>query len=193
MEIGDILIRLCGDVYPPAEDSILLFDWVTRYSNPGLDLDIDLGSGTGIIGIGNAYSHSRYTILIDISWEALQCSHFNSVSNNVDHLIDLILWNEDMSIFRHDLSLNILMNPPYLPVCNESSQWSGGGTGSDVIIGMLHSLIRRSRFRILFIYSSYTDIDEVKRISDSNRLYFDVIDEIHFPMEKIFLGLICRG
>lgn len=188
-------IRVTGDgeVYRPGEDSFLLLDWVTSYSNPGMDLDIDVGTGSGIIGIENAYFNRRYTILIDVSMKALEYAFKNSVLNGVDAYVETILWNEDLSIFRPDLSLYVMSNPPYLPVSKESIWWTGGRDGLDIIFNLIESLVSHDTFRLIFVFSSLSDLTGlIERVGRFNNVFIGIIDWMEFPMEKIYLGLVCR-
>lgn len=188
-------VRVTGDddVYKPSEDSILLLHWVLSYSNPGMDLDIDVGAGSGIIGIGNALANRRYTILIDVSFNALCYAIKNSGLNGVGAFVEPILWNEDLMIFREDLSLYVMSNPPYLPVDNESMMWCGGPGGLDILLGMIDSLFARRSFRIIFVFSSLSDLSILaRRLEAFSDITIEVVDWIEFPMETLYLGLVCR-
>ena len=188
-------IRVRGDdkVYRPGEDTVLLLDWVLTYDHSSYDIDIDLGSGTGIIGIGNAHANGRYTLALDISLDALKYTVLNSRLNGVDGYIEPILSNEDIGFLREDLRLFIMSNPPYLPVTDESPWWSGGEGGFDIIINLLLKLIERHHFRLLFVYSSYADLSTFTDfINVYKNIHFVVLDSIHFPMEILYLGMVCK-
>lgn len=188
-------IRVRGDerVYRPGEDTVLLLDWVLTYDHSRYDIDIDLGSGTGIIGIGNARVNGRYTLALDISMDALNYTVLNSRLNGVDGYIEPILSNEDIGFLREDLRLFIMSNPPYLPVKDESPWWSGGETGFNVIQNLLLKLIEKHQFRLLFVYSSYADIDEfIGFVNSFKNLHFVILDNIYFPMETLYLGMVCK-
>ncbi len=188
-------IRVTGDdkVYQPGEDTVLLLDWVLTYGHSSYDIDIDLGSGTGIIGIGNAHANRRYTLALDISLDALNYTVLNSRLNGVDGYIEPILSNEDISFLREDLRLFIMSNPPYLPVTDESPWWSGGKAGFDIILNLLLKLIEKRQFKLLFVYSSYANLNEfIEFINMCKNIHFVVLDSIHFPMETLYLGMVCK-
>ncbi len=194
LEFFGVLVRGDDDVYKPSEDSLLLLDWIISYSNPSLDIDLDIGAGSGLIGIGNAKFFNRYTLLVDISYKSLQYCWRNAGLNEVDPYIDTILYGDGVDFLREGLEPYVMCNPPYLPVYGEVSWWSGGTTGLDLIIRLLDELVGRNRFKLLFVYSSYTDLVKLRELVDySEGLWFDWIDYIEFGMERIYLGFVCKG
>ena len=99
-------IRECEGVYPPREDSYLLF----RAIEPEGRRFLEIGTGTGFIAIGAAFSGME-VYATDISDRALRCAKRNADMNGAD-----------VELIRADLFSGIkgkfdviAFNPPYLP------------------------------------------------------------------------------
>jgi release factor glutamine methyltransferase len=120
----------CEGVYGPREDSFLLADAVGEY---GLGRMLDLGSGTGIVGITAALKGCEVTFA-DISGEAIECSKKNASANNVAGSFVI----SDMFSKVGGKFNTIAFNPPYLPSRGrenvlEDRALDGGAGGRELI------------------------------------------------------------
>ena len=99
-------IKECDGVYPPKEDSYLLFDSI----EPKGGRFLEIGTGTGFVAIGAAM-HGCDVYATDISDKAIKCAKMNAKLNGVHiNLINADLFNGIKGKF--DI---IAFNPPYLP------------------------------------------------------------------------------
>ncbi|EHP69455.1 MAG: methyltransferase [Metallosphaera yellowstonensis] len=155
---------MSDQVYEPAEDSELLAS-ILRVV-PG-ERVIDVGSGTGILGILAAKMGGQ-TISVDInpfaSVATLCSSNLNNVHVNVINC-DLLSCIRKV---RFDVAI---FNPPYLPV-DEKQEWIGyswsGGAGG--VVEMERFLSQIEAKRIYLVYSSFTDEDALLTTIKSRRL-----------------------
>ena len=120
------------DVYPPSEDSYLLFDSIKIRKK--LRKGADIGTGNGLIALKLA-SLSEYVLASDINFMACKNVSLNAKINNLD--IDIIC-GDLLSFVRKEYKFDIItFNPPYLPVNEKNSMielsWSGGKDGIEVI------------------------------------------------------------
>jgi release factor glutamine methyltransferase len=150
----------CDGVYPPREDSFLLFDAIEVREG---DRFLDIGTGTGIIGIGAAMNGAE-VYATDISEKALLCARENAERNSVE-----------IEFIRSDIltALNgkfdvIAFNPPYLPESgidyDVKHAVESPGNGSFHISRFFSKApeLLRDGGRAYFLISSHTDIPAYK-------------------------------
>ena len=111
LEIEGLRIRLCVNVYVPAEDSFLLAKAVSgiRYKTC-----LELGCGTGIIAMALAKSGNR-VVATDLNPFAVECTKANAKENGVE----LEVLQSDMFQDIKGAFDVIVFNPPYLPTTDE--------------------------------------------------------------------------
>ncbi|MHA1753978.1 MAG: HemK2/MTQ2 family protein methyltransferase [Candidatus Odinarchaeia archaeon] len=178
------------DVYPPSEDSFLLFENI-RYSKTDEVLEIGTGSGFIIIQIA---SQVKKAVATDINPKAIEAVVFNSKINNVENLID----------FRHGYLFNpidkgekftlIIFNPPYLPTNNTdkvsgliNSSWDGGVNGRNIIDKFIDGCDKflKDNGRVLLLQSSLSGINETIEKFNNNGFTSKVINRRRFFFEEL--------
>ncbi|ABP94242.1 MULTISPECIES: HemK2/MTQ2 family protein methyltransferase [Metallosphaera] len=165
--------KLCvnEEVYEPAEDSEILASILDV--KPGEKV-IDVGSGSGILGIV-AGRMGASVISIDVNPYATEATLCSSKLNHVN--IEVINCDSVTCLrgFRVDA---LIFNPPYLPVEETSSwigySWSGGKGGTEVLIRVMSEVNARSYY---FVYSSFTDEEEIDRFLKSRGLEINKVKE----------------
>ncbi|WP_337859860.1 HemK2/MTQ2 family protein methyltransferase [Ferroplasma sp.] len=165
------------DVYKPAEDSYLLLENIKCGKNI-----LDMGSGSGIIGIALA-SQGHNVTAVDISHNAIELIRHNAEKNNVK----MVIIESDLFSNVHGTYDTVIFNPPYLPVENESLQWSGGSDGFAVTGRFLDNA-----YKYLNpggnIYLILSDLTDIKAFINKNDYYeFIKINEMSFEFEAIML------
>jgi len=160
--------RLCinEETYEPSDDTKLLLDIIKI--NKGEKV-IDVGTGSGILGLHALSKGASYVVFIDVNPYAtlstictLSLYNFTNYDVLNCNLLDCLRNKEfDVAIF----------NPPYLPVEEYERwigySWSGGKSGVDVLVNFLKSVKAK---RIYTLYSSLDDLDYL----------FQVINELGY-------------
>ncbi|MEA1925185.1 MAG: HemK2/MTQ2 family protein methyltransferase [Candidatus Altiarchaeota archaeon] len=128
---GDYKIKTSGQVYKPAEDSILLAE--NQLVSEG-DTVLDMGTGTGLQAI-IASDTASSVLAVDVNPMALKLAKENAGLNNRRNIEF-----RESDLFRNlkkKEKFNLIMfNPPYLPVDGKNMldrAWSGGVGGREVI------------------------------------------------------------
>ena len=129
-------IENCPKVYSPSDDTFLLLKNIKIKKDENV---LDMGTGSGIIGIHSAKLGANVTSA-DINPYAVELAEKNAGLNNVDiKVVESDLFERIKGKF--DV---IVFNPPYLPTSkNErmddeiNSAWDGGEEGDKVIFEFL--------------------------------------------------------
>lgn len=123
-------------VYEPAEDSYLFVNYLPKLKGNILEI----GCGTGIIGISLALKGNKVTA-VDINPLAVEAAKYNAKSNGVDLEI---LEGDIFSSVKGRTFDTIVCNPPYLPNSEDEYDDSylalaveGGPTGSEFTMSLL--------------------------------------------------------
>jgi len=149
-----------GDTYRPSDDTWLLLG-VFENSGASGDLCMDLGCGSGVLGIYSLLNKKcKRVIFVDVQEDAVKTTSFNIVLNGVE-VFSIILQSDAcyVSPFRERSVDIVLANPPYLPLQEDNSRditIEGGIEGYEKIlcfINMAASVLKPNGLFYL-VYSS---------------------------------------
>jgi len=180
-------IRECEGVYPPREDSHLLLRSMELRAGESL---LDMGTGTGIIGIHAALLGATVTVA-DISEKALACAEKNAEINGVR--IKAVKSDIFSAIdSRYDV---ISFNPPYLPPSGEDygdikhslEAENGGSAVAERFIEGLGSVLKGGG-RAYLLLSSLTDLKFLG--SWREKFTFQEVARQHLFFEEIFVFML---
>ncbi len=160
IEFNKYKICVNDETYEPSDDTELLLDIIKI--NKGEKV-IDVGSGTGILGLHSLFQGAKEVIFVDINplaTEATLCT-LRMYPFTSYHILNCNL----MECFRYNVNFDVaIFNPPYLPYEEYSRwieySWSGGKTGVDILVMFLKSVKAK---RIYTLYSSLDDEDYLKK------------------------------
>lgn len=198
-EVKGAKIETRDIVYAPAEDTLLAAEVLLR-NMKGRELSVvDIGTGTGALGIIAAMDNRVSNVLMsDISEEALECAKENTGLNSVEgkctftksNLFEGIEGNFDIIIF----------NPPYLPDDDEvrsgKNWWSGGPTGIELTkLFMVQAAEHlKPNGTIITVESSLADSRAINDFIDANGFRIADSEKIHIFFEDIIaLALKRKG
>ncbi|MDF3047720.1 MAG: prmC [Candidatus Midichloriaceae bacterium] len=115
-EFWELNFKVTKDTLIPRPDSELIIEMVKSYfPNTSLPYKIlDLGTGTGCLGISLAYEYKNATAtLVDISSQALDAAKYNAKSLGMEDRISTLQssWFKNLNLQQFDI---IICNPPYI-------------------------------------------------------------------------------
>ena len=155
---NDISLKIFEGIYCPAEDSLLLAEYLEKQDLQGKNV-LEVGTGSGFVSIVAAKKGAEVDAC-DINPDAIECAEINAKSNNAK-----------INFFTSDLFSNvkgsydiIIFNPPYLPededdsIAGKDIIYSGGKEGKETIERFLkgaHGYLKKGGY-ILLITSSLT-------------------------------------
>ncbi|RLE58747.1 MAG: protoporphyrinogen oxidase [Thermoprotei archaeon] len=168
MKINEYTVDVFEGVYPPSEDSFLLYDSIPKeYVKRALDV----GSGTGILTL-KLTEIADYVVAIDVSSKACRNTLHNVKLNKRYKRADVVR-GDLLNPFRKGSFQLILFNPPYLPVDENVDEiclaWSGGRGGIEVVVRFLQSLkfIIDRKSKVYLLLSSLMDLKTLFKFLNS--------------------------
>jgi release factor glutamine methyltransferase len=179
VEIKDLEIKGCKDVYYPREDSHLLANAVQKHAFGKV---LDIGTGSGIQGIVAALNKCDVTFA-DIDKNALECAKNNAKLNGVSGKFVL----SDIFSKIEDKFNTIIFNPPY--VASEDKRYlalDGGKDGRDYIDRFLGSYKEHvlEKHVVLLLESSFNKYEK-----DLKKLNAKVVGKEHYFFEDLVVLL----
>lgn len=150
-------LKFVGDVYRPSDDTWLIIE-VIDARKPRGDICLDLGAGTGVLGIYAILNNlCKRVVFIDISEDAVEAVKINLEANNVQPLGIPVL--TDYIAIKESAVDVVLANPPYLPIHDPRHvdiATEGGPRGFETIAYFIEYAKEtlRSRGRLIMVYSS---------------------------------------
>ena len=195
--VDGLSIQVCENVYEPSDDSFLALEAVSEIGSrgPGAKTCIDIGTGTGILGL---YCVKRmdtpYVLLIDINPCALYCAKNNALLNKLIVRTDLVQC-DNLSCLRRPIRRSIVVyNTPYLPVEERDLlglAWSGGLREAQRLVSQIVDADPND-LCIVLVYSSLSGDDSsvLSRLKSSG---FNIsVKKVHFFFEDIKAVIACR-
>ena len=178
-----------GQVYQPAEDTMLLLGAVLQEIRP-YDQVLEIGTGSGVIAA------------------ALRKIVRSIVATDINPHAAVYAWKQDLTIIITDLLAGIqgsfdliVFNPPYLPTSPEEriADWlelalDGGESGRDVIERFLTDAGRVLAVdgRILLLISSVTGLSEVIGIAGAHGYGAEIVREQVVEDERLYVLRLYR-
>ena len=194
VEVEGLKIYLHPEVYTPAEDTYMLLNACKRLARGKRVLD--LGCGTGIVGITAARAGALEVIMLDINPYAVSTARLNSMENGVDRVTSIIQCDALKCLNSVEHVDLIAFNPPYLPDARRERwidySWAGGPEGGELLEDVVETLID-SGFtgEILVVWSSATSRTPMNMLERA-KFKLKVIDSTHKFFETIYLVYAVR-
>ena len=191
--LAGIVLSSCENVYEPAEDSWLALDILDEIlAGNSYDIVLDVGCGTGVLGVYVAAKTKTYTVLIDVNPCAVYCAKANSGRANLGVYVDIAQCDNATCIRRLGAGTLVVYNTPYLPVEEYDDllglAWSGGLREARRIVDIAGDWADC----IVLVYSSLSG-DDSRLIEKLRALGFSVERyKIHFFFEDIVGVRACR-
>jgi len=187
LNVYGIMVYTHPNVYPPSDDTYLLIE---SLAINGGERVLDLGCGTGIVGIYAAKRGAREVIQLDINPYATLLAKCNSIINNADSKTLSIVGNMFDPIVKKKLFDIIAFNPPYLPVKDEGligKSWSGGESGREIIDEFLKAfdIFLNCDGKLFLINSSLSNYDLTLKILGKKGFFWEIAGRRKFFFEEI--------
>ncbi len=197
VDFGGYRIAICDNVYEPAEDSWLTLETAEELlarlrSKP---IIVDVGAGTGVIGLGLA-SGASYVVAIDVNPCAVLCSLESCRASSLGHLVDVVQC-DNITCLRRTWSrpLLIVYNTPYLPTEDSDLlglSWSGGDREAKRVIRLASEMAAKELHLVVTTSSLSANIPKLMDYTRSLGLNVVGKKVKHYFFEDIIV-LILRG
>jgi release factor glutamine methyltransferase len=177
-----------GNVYKPSDDTWLLIETLEKRKPRGYTC-LDLGSGTGILGLYALLNgYCRRVVFIDIDEDAVESTRRSIELNNVG---GGIVVQTDAYVLREGSFDLALANPPYLPSEEETSHdvaVNGGLEGWETVVYFIEyaSKALRARGLLYLVYSSLTKPEVVMMALKVNGFKLNYALHKHFFFEVLY-------
>jgi len=174
-----------GLVYAPREDSYLFLEFINKYCKNKKVLD--MGCGSGILGINAMLNHAKLVLCADLNPLALRLTEKNAEKNNVE--IKTVL-SDLFSNINEDFDL-IIFNPPYLPEDDivKDMDLTGGKEGYEITLRFLKQA--REHLMpggiILLAVSTLSSPEQVYKTINNLGFNYEILKEKRFAWEKLFI------
>lgn len=184
--LNDLRILGSENVYAPREDSFLLAHALENERNA--ERALDLGTGSGVIGLQLALNGAKNITVADVAGEALILAQKNFRRNGFRRKISFVesdLFDKIQGTF--DL---IAFNPPYVP--SNGIKWldtDGGRKGREVLDTFLHDFPRhlKATGHCYFIQSSLNGMEKTKKILRTQGFACEIIAREKAAFEELFV------
>lgn len=191
MKIKDFEIETNDLVYIPAEDTFLLAENLEIKES---DTVLEIGTGTGTVGLFASKLTNGQITVTDINFDALELARVNFSKNNIEN-VEFVFGNlfDELENRKFDV---ILFNTPYLPTDedeiiddNLNYAFDGGADGRKIIDPFLYEVKNHLNKGglVQLIQSSLSDINKTFEILSKEGFMCEVAASEHFFFEDIVL------
>lgn len=189
MKFNSFDIIVYPTVYPPSDDSYLLYDYVDL---KGTRSFLEIGCGTGVLTLKAAKSVDRI-VAIDVSLDAVQNTMENLERNGLGHRVS-VLQCDLLSALDDDTKFGVIAcNPPYLPKGEARTDLDdalvGGERGNEIIKELIHGILTHLEEGgvVYLVISSLSQPDEVIQLMRVVGLEVETVAEKNLFFEKLLL------
>lgn len=190
-------IYTTGEVYQPAEDSIMvartLAKQIAESKKQKLDI-LDIGTGTGIIGIIASRSKKVSSVnFVDIDKKALLLAKQNWKDNKKGINTKAVFVKSDLFSKIKGKFDFVVFNAPYLPDDESgktrklSNAWDGGKEGIDVSIRFIRGVRGhlKKNGKALLVASSFSSLKKLRRFVRLSGFQCKAVAKEHIFFEDI--------
>jgi release factor glutamine methyltransferase len=177
MKMDEFDLEVHPSVYPPSEDSFLLYDSVSIEAS---DVVLDIGCGAGILTL-KAAKRGKQVVAIDVSWDAVANTESNLLRNNLSHKCTVIQSDLTSALDNRARFSVVACNPPYVPASEDRTELDHALVGGEVGTELTLSLITAIKPHLLCGGSIYTVVtslgnpDLVKETMGNEDLVVEVV------------------
>ncbi|MEM0001383.1 MAG: methyltransferase [Desulfurococcaceae archaeon] len=185
------LLKYMGNVYRPSDDTWLLINTLEKRKPRG-DLCIDLGAGSGVLGLFALLNELCIRVVfIDIMEDAVETISLNIQLNDVSSRSIIVL--SDGVIVHEEYAEIVFANPPYLPVHDPmylDPATGGGLEGYEAILYFIDyakSSLKKNGLLYL-VYSSLSKPSVVLKYLRKSGFKVKYTESKHFFFETIYVA-----
>ena len=196
MKYRGLEIKTDDDVYEPCDDTFLLMDCLEGRIRRD-DRVLDLGTGTGILGIFCAKQGAN-VVCADINQFAVKLARENAKLNGVK----IAAAQSDMFLKINGKFDVIIFNPPYLPTEKGDKipgalnfSFDGGRKGNNAILRFVKSFPSHlaPSGRVYLLLSSLNGVEKILLRLKRSGFSAEMIAERAFDFERLYAYLVTSG
>jgi len=159
------------------------------------DVVVDVGCGTGYIGITASLLGAKKVYSIDPCSEALKCTLHNAGLNNISNLS--VLEGCELEPVKGKKDDLIITLPPQMPFSIDfNPERYGGIDGTDAIIKIIREasiILKKGTGRFYLIHSSLANLEKVRTELSQNGFKWQIIETIEKELVKEDIDLLTDG
>lgn len=193
IRLGEVLLEVWSNVYPPKRSTRLL---IKNMDVPSKGIVLDLGCGTGVLGLIALRRGAGRVVCLDISIRACRNALENFRMNNLVEMVDIVV-GDGSSCLRDSSFDLVLMNPPMTPSPKPLPRYTWGGIdGREFLNSFLPDVPRllKNNGQLLITASSLIDVGWAANLLERHGLLVRVRDYELVKcgrMLKQLLGHLC--
>jgi methylase of polypeptide subunit release factors len=175
IRLGEVVLDVWSGVYPPRRSTKMLVKNMNTLSGRTV---LDLGCGSGIIGIVAALRGAGRVVCLDISLRACRNAVRNFRLNELAERVDVVA-GDGSSCLRDSAFDVVVLNPPMTPSPRPLPRYTwGGADGREFLRRFLSDIPRilKNGGRLLATASSLVGVDWVASTLESHGLCVRVLE-----------------
>jgi len=156
---------------------------------------LDVGCGSGAIGLLIARETKNYVIMTDIDMVAVKTAWDNALMNRIDSTVD-VLRADLISTFREQSIDVVVSNPPFLPIKISSTYHVSIAAGEQcsLLLSLINQAARvcKRQGKVMFTISSLSDLRSIFIYAKSRGFDLRIRGSVRGLFDRIFIVELVR-
>ena len=187
-----ITLEFDDDVYRPGSLTEIMAD--VMEVRPG-DIAVDVGCGTGYLGIMAALLGAHHVFCTDTEPNAVKWTLHNARLNGVANIT--VLQGGALDPVEHVRADLIVTLPPQMPYPTDFNPWRHGGTdGTDVILKIIaqaRRILEKEGGRLYLLHAALADPAKVRRALSEHGFSWEIVRTVKRKFDRAELEALTPG
>ncbi len=189
---SSVTIEFDKNVYSPGALTGLICDIMEIKTG---DRVVDVGCGTGYIGITASLIGASEVICIDPEPEAIKWTNHNAKLNGVENLT--AIQGQALDPVKHEPVDVIVTIPPQMPYMKNFNPWRyGGADGTEVIREIIKQagiILQKKGSRLFLVHAALAFPAKVRDTFSEHGFIFDIVKTVEKKMDASELNSLAPG